>query len=107
QRLRRRSRSARSGEALHHEPSAALRYVRDDRRASVNLGDDAEIDGESQMDGGAFLQSEILRLDEHAVGAQVARPAKLAGAAGCRHVHGGSCAVAGMQASLHTQIPEI
>jgi hypothetical protein len=49
--------------------------VRDDGGTTMNLGDDAEIDGERKVHGRTFLQSQVLGFDEYAVCAQVARTA--------------------------------
>src|SRR5262245_19592928 len=56
---------------LHHQSRAAARHVCNDRSATVNLGDGAEIDREREFDRLAFAQPEVFGLDEDAVGAQV------------------------------------
>jgi hypothetical protein len=43
------ARSTRAGEILHHQTRAALRDVRDDGGATMNLRHDAEVDGEGKM----------------------------------------------------------
>ena len=73
-----RERSARSGQAFHHQPGAAFGDVRDDGRATVNFRDDAEIDREGEMNGGALLEAEVRSFDEHAIRAQIARSTQLA-----------------------------
>src|SRR5215467_12929297 len=64
------------GEGFHHEPGAAARDVRDDRRAAVQLGDAAEVDGEGQHHLLTLAQAEIGGLDEHAGGGEIERLAE-------------------------------
>lgn len=81
--------SACAGEAFHHEPSAAVRNMGDDRRPAVNFRDDSEIDGECELDRGSFLQAKILGFDEDAINAQIARSTQLAAPSSRdRHVNG-------------------
>ena len=78
----------------------------DDGGAAMDFGDDAEIDGEGEMDGRAFLETEILGFDEDAVRTQVASAAQLAGTTRNGNINGSACAVTSVEASLHVQIPE-
>ena len=96
-----------AGEAFHHQARAAFGHMRDDGRASMNFGDDAEIDGERQVHRGAFFQSQVFGLDEYAVGAQVARAAQLSGASRDGNVNGGTRSMTCMETSLHAQTPRV
>jgi hypothetical protein len=37
----------------------------------MNLGDDTEVNGESELNSGSFAQTKVGCLDENAIGAQV------------------------------------
>ena len=67
----------------------------------MDLGDDAQIDGECELHGGAFFQTEIFGFDEHSVGAQVTCSAEFAGSARDRNVDYGSSSMSCVEASLH------
>src|SRR5687768_12679981 len=73
----------------------------------MNLGDDAEIDGKCQVHRGTLFQSQVLGLDEYAVGAQVARAAQLAGTPGDGNINGGTRSMTCMETSLHAQTPRV
>ena len=75
--------------------------MRDDRGATMQLGDGAEADGKRQFDGLALAQAHVAGLDKHASGAQVARAAQTAVTARQEHVHGGARSVARCQSSFH------
>src|SRR5579883_2992499 len=89
------------GVAFHHQPGAPARDMRHHRRAPMELGDRAEIDGEGQNDRLALAQPEIRSLDEDARGAQVHRFAELAAAARNRDVDGSPGTVPRVQATFH------
>lgn len=99
--------SARAGQAFHHQTGAAARDVSDDRRATMNFGDDAEIDGEGEMHSCAFLETEILGFDEDTIRTQVASTAQLAGTTWNGNINGSACAVTSVEASLHVSDPRI
>ncbi len=84
-------RLASAGEAFHHQPGTAFRHMSDDRGATVDFGDDAEVDGEGKVNGRAFLEPEIFSFDEYAVRAQVSRATQFTSAAGDRDVDRGAC----------------
>lgn len=86
---------------LHHQARAAARDVGDDRRAPVNLGHGAEVDGKGELHLLALSQAEVARLDEHAVCAQVLRLAELALAPRIYDVHRGAGSVASVQSAFH------
>jgi hypothetical protein len=75
--------------------------MRDDGGASMQLGDGAEADGESEFDGLALAQSHVAGFDEHAGCAQVAGAAQAMTSPGEQHVHGGPRTMACCQSSLH------
>ena len=95
----------RAGEALHHQARAALRHVGDDGRPAMNLGDDAEIDGEGEMDRRAFLQSKIFSFNEDAIGAQVASATEFTCASRYRDIDRRAGPMTSVEASLHGQFP--
>src|SRR5690606_40519419 len=87
----------------HHEAGAAPRDVRDNRRSAMDLGDDAEIDGEREVNRGTLLQSEVFGFDEHAVRAQIACSAQLAGTPGNSDVDRRARTMTCVKAPLHLQ----
>jgi hypothetical protein len=74
----------------------------DNRSASVNLGDYTKVDGESELHGGTFLQTQVGCFDEHAIGAEIAGPTELARPAWNGNVNRGAGTVARIQASFHS-----
>jgi hypothetical protein len=94
---------SRAGQTFHHQSGAALGNMRDNRRAAMDLRYYTQVDCEGEVDSGAFLQSEILGFDEHAVRAQVTRAAQLARPSRNGDVDGGARAMSCMKASLHLQ----
>ena len=99
------ARSARTGEILHHQTRTALRDVRDDGSATVNLGYDAEIDGEGEMNRRALLQPKIRRFNEDAVGAQVTCAAEPASTTRDGNIDCSSGAMTCMETTLHGALP--
>jgi len=74
--------STSAGEAFHHQPRAAACDVRDDGGAAMNFGDHAKIDGEGELDSGAFLQTHVGGFDKHAIRAEIFGATQSAGATG-------------------------
>src|SRR5580704_8506424 len=97
-----RSNGSAAGELLHHEAGAAARHVRNDGRTAMDLGDESQVDGERELHMLSLAQTEILRLDEHAVGAQILGLADPALTPRHHHIDRGTCAVAGVQTTLHS-----
>ncbi len=60
---------------FHHQPGAAARDVRDDRRASMDFSDQPKVNGERQLHLLAFVQAEAFGLHEHTIRAEVPGPA--------------------------------
>jgi hypothetical protein len=97
----------RTCETFHHQTRAALGHVRNDGGAAMDLRNDTEIDGECEMNRGAFFQTEIFSFDENTVRAQVACAAKFAWTSWNGNVDRSACPMAGMETSLHVQLPEV
>jgi hypothetical protein len=100
-------RSARARQTFHHQAGTAFGNMSNDGSAAMDLGNDAEIDGEGEVNGSALLQAEIFSLDENAVGAEIASAAQLAWSTGNCHVHCGACAMTSVEAPLHSQFPAV
>lgn len=73
----------------------------------MNLRNDTEVDGECEMNSGAFFQTEIFGFDEDAISAQVTRATKFAWTSRNGNVHRSACPMTGMETSLHAQFPEV
>jgi hypothetical protein len=99
--------SACAGKTFHHQTSATLRYVCNDRGSAMNLSDDAKIDREREMNGCAFLQAEVFSFDEDAVRTQISRSAQLPRTAWYSNVDRRACAMTCMKASLHRSTPRL
>jgi hypothetical protein len=80
-------------------------HVGDDRGAAMDLGHEAQIDGERELNLLALAQAEIFSLDEYAVRAQILRLADAALSSRHDDVHRSSRSVASVQATLHRYRP--
>ena len=85
-----------AGEIFHSQARAALRGVRHDGVAAMNLRDRAEFDGERQLHRGAFGQFQVWGFHDYAVSAQIVGLANAACTAWHRHIDGGFRAMAGV-----------
>src|SRR5882757_9128115 len=92
--------SARAGAiAFHHQPRATPGDMGDHGGTAVELGNGAEIDGESQDDLLALAQAEVGGFDEHPGSAEIDRLTKLAAAPWNHNVDDRPSAVPCMQAT--------
>src|SRR5208283_2304427 len=89
------------GELLHHQAGTTACDMRHDGRAAVDLRHQPQVDRERELYLLSLSQSQIFRLDEHAVGAQILRLADPAFAARHDDLDRGASAVAGTQTPLH------
>jgi len=62
-----------AGELLHHQAGPTARDMRHDGRAAVDLRHQPQVDRERELYLLSLAQTQIFRLDEHAVGAQILR----------------------------------
>ena len=77
------------------------REMRDDSRAAMDLGHDAEADRERELHGLAPSQAHVPGLDEDTGGAQVLRAAQPALARRQKQVDRCTCAMSCRQSSFH------
>ena len=90
---------------LHPQARTAKGDMRNDRCPTMNLGNTAQIDRESQLYQRPLRQPEVRGFDEDAIGAQIPRPAQLALAARHVQVNGGAGKMPRVQTAFHREDP--